>query len=124
MNKHKKVFAFDVDETLTISNGSIAVENIKALYDAGYVVGICGNWSLFVKIVPEWNKMVSFIGQFYGYTSKTVFLSQLKDAIVADEYVMIGNDPAHFGNSNDIQAANEAGWQFVREDQFKLEDWL
>lgn len=120
----QRCFAFDVDETLEISNGPIKIADIKALYDAGHIVGICGNWSHFVKVVPEWYKMVSFIGQFYGYTSKTVFLSQLKSAINVEEYIMIGNDPAHFGNSNDIQAAKEAGWTFIREDQFNLRRFL
>ena len=119
-----KVFAFDVDETLTISNGPIPVDAIKALYDADHIVGICGNWSWFVKVVPNWNKMVSFIGQFYGYTSKEVFLTHLMNAIDADEYIMVGNDPAHFGNSNDIEAAYAAGWTFVREDEFILAEWL
>ena len=120
----QKCFAFDVDETLDISNGPISVSSIKQLYDAGHIVGICGNWSHFVRVVPNWNKMVSFVGQFYGYTSKTVFLTQLKNAIKVDEYIMIGNDPAHFGNSNDIQAAQEAGWTFIREDQFNLRRFL
>jgi hypothetical protein len=97
---------------------------VKALYDAGHIVGICGNWSLFVRVVPDWNKMVSFVGQFYHHMSKAEFLKYLKDAMVADEYVLIGNDPAHFGNSNDIHAAHEAGWAFVREDKFNLTDWL
>lgn len=38
---------------------------------------------------------------------------------MAGEYIMVGNDPAHYGNSNDIEAAREAGWKFIREDQFK-----
>ena len=120
----KRVFAFDVDETLDISRGPINHQVIKILYERDNIVGICGNWSHFVRTIPDWDKMVSFIGQFYGYTSKEVFLSQLKDAIVADEYIMVGNDPAHYGNSNDIEAAQLAGWKFIREDEFKLEDWL
>lgn len=122
--KKKIVFAFDVDETLDISSGPINHNVIKILYDLGYVVGICGNWSHYVRSVPDWHKRVSFIGQFYGYTSKEVYLSQLKSAIVADEYIMIGNDPAHYGNSNDIEAAKLAGWTFIREDQFKLENYI
>lgn len=119
-----RVFAFDVDETLIISKGPIPVSTIQRLYDNGDIVGICGNWALFVKVVPNWHRMVSFVGQFYGYTSKTIFLSHLKTNIKADSYIMIGNDPAHYGNSNDIQAAKEAGWTFVREDEFHLEDFI
>lgn len=113
-----KVYAFDVDETLEISNGPVPIKFIKALYDQGHVVGICGNWSLFVQQVPQWNKMVSFVGQFYHHMSKEDFLKYIKEAIYADEYIMVGNDPAHFGNSNDIQAAQLAGWTFIREDKF------
>lgn len=120
----KRVFAFDVDETLSISNGPINVKVLKILYDMGYIVGICGNWSHFVRVVPDWNKMVSFIGQFYGYTSKEVFLTQIKNSVQADEYIMIGNDPAHYGASNDIEAARLANWNFVREDEFRLENYL
>lgn len=120
----KRVFAFDVDETLDISNGPIPTSTVKTLYDLHNIVGICGNWSHFVRVVPDWNKCVSFIGQFYGYTSKEVFLQHLKNAIAADEYIMVGNDPAHFGNSNDIEAARLAGWRFIREDQFDIKEFL
>lgn len=118
------VFAFDVDETLSISSGPIPVETLKVLRSLGHIVGICGNWSHYVRTVPDWDNTVSFIGQFYGYTSKEVFLSQLKNAISADEYIMVGNDPAHYGNSNDIEAARLAGWHFIREDKFNLSDYL
>lgn len=120
----KIVFAFDVDETLDISRGPIPTSTVKKLYDSGYIVGICGNWAHYVRTVPDWNKTVSFIGQFYGYTSKEVFLKQLKSAIQADRYIMIGNDPAHYGNSNDIEAARIAEWEFIREDAFRIENFL
>lgn len=120
----KYCIAFDVDETLNISNGPINVKVIKILYDMNHIVGICGNWSHYVRTVPDWNKTVSFIGQMYGLVSKEAFLESLKQVIVADEYVMVGNDPAHFGNSNDIEAARKAGWTFVREDEFKLENYI
>jgi uncharacterized SAM-dependent methyltransferase len=119
-----RVFAFDVDETLDISNGPIGVKVIELLYNAGHIVGICGNFPQFIREVPNWNKMVSFIGQFYPLLTKDQFLTQIKTYVQADEYIMIGNDPAHYGNSNDIDAALKAGWTFVREDKFRLEDWI
>ena len=120
----KKLFAFDVDETLEISNGPVKISDIKALYDAGHIVGICGNWRLFVETVPEWNHMVSFVGQFYGLQTKAQFLDALYAATRAKIRVLIGNDPAHYGNSNDIEEAKKADWTFVREDLWKLEDWI
>lgn len=120
----KRVFAFDVDETLDISNGPINHEVLKILYDRNNIVGICGNWSHFVRSVPDWNKCVSFVGQFYHHMSKQDFLGYIKDAVSADEYILVGNDPAHFGNSNDIEAARLANWTFVREDEFRLEQYL
>lgn len=120
----KRCIAFDVDETLTISNGPIDPKYIKALHDAGQIVGICGNAPLFVRAVPEWEKYVSFLGQFYPHMTKETFLQWMKAAVVADEYVMVGNDPAHYGASNDIAAARTAGWRFVREDQFRIEDFF
>lgn len=121
---NKTLIAFDVDETLEISNGPISIESIRTLYNEGYIVGVCGNWKKFVAEVKDWNKYVSFIGQFYGIQSKSHFLSNLKNSIPATRFIMVGNDPAHYGNSNDIEAANEAGYEFIREDLFKLEDFI
>ena len=124
----KICFAFDIDETLTISGGPIKPKVIQILHHHGHITGLCGNWSLYVEKIPSWHDHLSFIGQFYGYTSKEVFLSQIKSAIsrsgTCQRFIMVGNDPAHFGNSNDIEAARLAGWEFVREDQFRLEDYL
>jgi hypothetical protein len=124
----KICFAFDIDETLTISGGSIKPAVIKVLHGLGHITGLCGNWSHYVASIPSWHEHLSFVGQFYGYTSKEVFLQQLKDAMMrtgnVGRFIMIGNDPAYFGNSNDIEAARLAGWEFIREDQFRLEDFL
>ena len=118
----KCVYAFDVDETLDIARGPIPVSAIKQLYDAGHIVGLCGNWHFFVKTVPDWNRMVSFVGQVEQ--TKTTFLTQIKKHVQADAYIMVGNDPAFYGNSNDILAAKEAGWIFYRECDFDVSKHL
>jgi hypothetical protein len=114
----KLIYAFDVDETLEISRGPVKIEDLRELVRRGHVVGICGNWMVFVNSVPDWNEIASFLGQML--MSKADFLRQLKTYIKADGYVMVGNDPAHYGGSNDIQAAAEADWKFYREDQWDL----
>lgn len=121
----KRVFAFDVDETLEISNGPIKISDLETLYNNNdNVVGICGNYPLFIREVKNWNKITSFLGQLFPLLSKEQFLIEMKTNIKADEYIMVGNDPEHYGNSNDIDAAKKAGWIFIREDKFSLEDWL
>lgn len=118
---NKIVIAFDVDRILNISNGPIDIENMKLLKDAGYIVGICGDWSLFVRLVDNWNDYVSFIGQWQqaGQT-KTEFLKEFKQYIKADCYVLIGHDPTHYDYSYDIKAVKEAGWGFIRKDHFNI----
>ena len=110
------VYAFDVDETLTISNGPVSPEQLERLHNEGHVVGICGNWAGFVQSVPGWQRYINFLGQME--MSKPAFLSQLKVFIPALRYIMVGNDPAIFGNSHDKQAAEMAGWEFIREHDF------
>ena len=123
----KIVYAFDVDETLEVSNGPIKIQDMKDLKSWGHIVGICGNWSYFVSKVPDWHTFCSFIGHYYiprteSWVMKSDFLLQIKNHVPADAYVMVGNDPAHYGHSDDIGAAREANWIFIREDQFHLND--
>jgi len=122
---------FDCDETLEISNGPVKLQSLVDLRIAGHVVGICGNWGLFVKI-PGWQHIASFIncclvvqdqnGNIYG--DKAWFLSELKKYIPADEYVHVGNE---FGRTNSLgfvcgshdgDAARKANWRFLLEDEF------
>jgi hypothetical protein len=113
----RNVYAFDVDETLEVSDGPVAIEALRTLRDEGHVVGLCGNWAVVVRAVPEWHRVVSFLGPFQA--PKADFLVQLRLHIPAIDYVMVGNDPrTGWGNSEDRAAAEEAGWRFIREVDF------
>jgi hypothetical protein len=111
-----KVYAFDIDETLEVSNGPVTMASVRALADEGHIVGLCGNYGVVTRIVPHWNKYISFIGQML--MTKRDFLTQVGMNLTGTEYVMVGNDPAHYGASNDIEEARAAGWRFIREDEF------
>jgi hypothetical protein len=111
------VFAFDVDDTLDVSNGPVTVAMLRELVEQGQVVGLCGNWAVFVRAVPDWQRVISFLGPL-GVT-KAEFLMQLRLHVPAADYVMVGNDPeTGYGSSLDRSAAAEAGWRFVLERDF------
>jgi len=110
------IFAFDVDHTLEISDGPVALTALERLRAQGHVVGLCGNWALVVRQVADWPQLVSFLGPIA--CTKVDQLAHLKRYVPADDYVMVGNDPAIFGNSPDRDAAAEAGWRFLREAEF------
>jgi hypothetical protein len=111
------LYAFDVDHTLEVSDGPVPIAALGALRKEGHIVGLCGNWAVFVRSVPEWHRMVSFVGPFQ--LSKADFLVQLRLYMRASEYVMVGNDPpTGWGKSADREAAEEAGWRFIREADF------
>lgn len=122
-----KVYAFDVDDTLEVSNGPVTVSQLVQLRQQGHVVGLCGNWGVFFIRVPEWYQLIQFFN--YGQV-KNVFLSELKRMIPgADEYVMVGNighlDAATYGipptgGSDDMSQAAGAGWRFIKESDFHL----
>ena len=111
-----KLYAFDVDETLTISGGPVHVVKLRALHNNGHVVGICGNFAVLTAKVPDWHRFISFIGQME--MSKPAFLTQLKRHIPAEEYIMVGNIPGVSGSSADQPAAAEAGFRFISEADF------
>jgi hypothetical protein len=115
------VFAFDVDETLEVSGGPVAVAALRELVQAGHVVGLCGNWGVFVRAVADWHRVVSFLGPL-GIT-KADFLIQLRQHVPAADYVMVGNDPTTgLGSSPDKEAAAQAGWRFILETDFARGD--
>lgn len=111
------IYAFDVDETLEVSGGPVKIADLIALKQAGHVLGICGNFHVGTNTIPFWAHLFSFLGSM-GMT-KTLFLEQIKTYCPpADDYVMVGNDDRFFGQSKDKQAADEAGWRFIREVEF------
>ena len=111
-----KLYAFDVDDTLEISNGPVRLEAMQALRNSGQIVGLCGNWGLFTRSVPNWYDRVSFIGPMR--LTKADYLIELRTYVSAESYVMVGNDPRIFGRSDDATAAREAGFRFIREFEF------
>lgn len=116
-----KVYAFDVDECLEISNGPVTLQSMMDLRIEGHIVGVCGNMHVFCN-VPGWHHLVSFLGQ--SYLTKEAFLHGLKVNIPADEYVMVGNIHGQKNSlgfvcaSRDSEAARIAGWRFIKEDAF------
>ena len=110
------LYAFDVDDTLEISNGPVRLADLRALRESGHIVGLCGNWGLVTRNVPDWHERVSFIGPVSG--SKADFLIQLRTYVSAQRYVMVGNDPRIWGASDDVTASREADFKFIREVEF------
>lgn len=126
-----KLYAFDVDETLEISNGPVKLQSLMDLRKQGHIVGVCGNWGLFVK-VAGWQHIASFLncciqasdqqGNVYG--DKGWFLAELRKYTPADEYIMVGNvfgrvNSLGFtcGSHDDVGAA-KGGYRFIVEDDF------
>lgn len=112
-----KIYAFDVDETLDVSGGPINTSDLLRLKREGHILGICGNFHVGTHRIGVWPDLFSFLGPM-GMT-KAGFLEQIKTYCPpADDYVMVGNDDRYFGQSKDRQAAEEAGWRFIREHHF------
>ena len=86
-----RLYAFDVDDTLDVSRGPVVTESLRALRDEGHIVGLCGNWAMFVRAIPDWHRVVSFLGPFD--VSKAEFLIQLRTYVPASDFIMVGNDP-------------------------------
>jgi hypothetical protein len=111
-----KLYAFDVDETLEISSGPIKLADVRALKKQGVIAGICGNWPVLVKSVPNWQEFLCFLGPSGG--EKHTFLAEVRMKIPASEYVMVGNIGGVSGASRDSEAARRAGWRFIKESDF------
>lgn len=130
-----KAYAFDVDECLETSKGPVTVAMLKRLHDEGHVVGICGNLSAFLPRCPDWHRFISFTMNFdfgfngwygMGLVPKVVWLHCFQHVACPglDEYVMVGNvfgrvnSSGHACGSHDDEAASQAGWRFILEDDF------
>ncbi len=111
-----KVYSFDVDETLEVSDGPVTLGMMASLRDEGHVVGLCGNWAAFCQRVMGWQHLVSFMN--CGGTSKETHLAQLKTYIPADDFILVGNILGVSGASDDQGAALRAGWRFIKESDF------
>ena len=131
-----KVYAFDVDETLEISNGPVTLKSMVDLRVDGHAVGLCGNWGLFTQVVPGWQHLISFLNcapplfiQQLNETypvrmDKAWFLQELKRYVSAEEYILVGNIKGEKNclgfvcGSEDREAAKIGGWRFIKEDDF------
>ena len=132
-----KVYAFDVDDCLETSNGPVTVQSLRDLRKEGHIVGLCGALCRFLQKVSDWYEFISFTLNFdfgfngwygpqFGLIPKAIWLHCFQHATFpnADEYIMVGNV---FGEKNslgfvcgshDSEAAIQAGWRFIREDDF------
>lgn len=115
-NGRKIVYAFDVDETIEVSAGPVPLSALAELRKSGCIVGLCGNWAVFVERTPNWQEYVSFMGP-HG-TPKETFLESMRASLKADEYVMVGNIKGVSGASDDQGAAERSGWRFIKESDF------
>ena len=126
-----KCYAFDVDHTLEISGGPVTLQSMMDLRNECHIVGLCGNWGLFCQVVLGWHHIVSFVNCSAVFNQggvvvgdKTWWLGHFKQYVKAEEYIMVGNI---FGERNslglicesrDNEAAEQAGWRFIKEDLF------
>lgn len=110
------VYAFDIDETLWFSPapGPITYEMVKAVKDAGHVVGLLGQWAhnRALDREPRWHALFSFVGMVPWSNNKHLFMAEWKQYVAADDYVMVGNRP------QDEICAQLGGWRFVGEAEF------
>lgn len=122
------VYAFDVDDTLEIGvpAGPVKVEQLMLLKSRGHIVGLCGNYGIVFARVHGWWNLFSFWNLELG---KLECLAQVKRTIDAnytmygvpkiEHYVMVGNDGDGEHVSCDKDNAQEAGWEFVAEKDFR-----
>ena len=111
-----KVYAFDVDDTLWVSNGPVTLGMCEELMSHGHVLGLFGNWAMVVQNFYSWHWIFHFLGPMA--MTKDNFLSQIKQYMPAEDYIMVGNIPGRGGPSNDKLAAELAGWRFIEEVEF------
>ena len=110
------VYAFDIDETLEISGGPVTLDSVAELAHSGHIVGLCGNFAVVTRQVPGWHRMFSFIGPMA--MPKDAFLLQIREYVLAEDYIMVGNILGQSGSSDDLGAARRAGWRFICESDF------
>jgi hypothetical protein len=110
------VYAFDVDETLEVSNGPVKLVDLAKLREDGHIVGLCGNWAMVTLHCPGWHHICSFVGP--CGIEKHDLLRQMRQYIPGHDYVMVGNILGISGASDDRGAAERAGWRFIKESEF------
>ncbi len=112
------LYMFDVDETLEVSYGPVTLGQLMRLRNQGHIIGLCGNWGLFVNVVKNWHILISLLGAWPGMR-KHEFLTHVKGLIPADRYIMVGNVNPSNAPYSDRDEALIAGWEFIEEKDFK-----
>jgi hypothetical protein len=126
------ILACDVDDTLAIQGapfpGPVILNDIMIMRNQGWITGICGNFQVLFKFFPDWYKFFSFYGPTKllspkpaDHMYKHVQLIDIKDDMLAERYVMVGNKRGtpgvRTGSMDDVQS-KLAGWEFIREEDF------
>jgi len=112
------LYLFDVDETLEISGGPIKIQQLINLKKEGHIIGLCGNWAVFVNRVGGWHHLISLFGP-QGWPRKHMFMIVCRQVIPADRYIMVGNVNPSNAPYSDKEEAELAGWEFIEERDFK-----
>lgn len=111
-----KLYSFDVDHTLWISNGPITPTMLLELRQEGHILGLCGNFAAVTLQVEGWHNVFSFVNA--GHATKDPFLIGLRTFVKADEYIHVGNTGVIPGQSDDLGAAQRSGYRFISENAF------
>jgi hypothetical protein len=119
-------YAFDIDHTLEISNGPVKLSQLVNLRNQGHIIGVVGNFGLFMDVVVGWHQLICFWNIQEGM-DKAATLRWVKRSLDRplmhhthiDHYIMVGNEGTGWPMSADKEAATAAGWEFIKEEQFK-----
>ena len=113
-----KIYAFDVDDTMEMSGGPVTISMVENEYRAGNLIGLLGNWMLAIQSWSDWWIAISFL-YFQGDSpsgEKDYWMWVIKRAVIAQEYVMVGNGPGL--GYNDKAASERGGFRFISENDF------
>lgn len=103
----KGIIAFDVDGTLEISNGRIPIKHLFDLKEAGFIVGVVGNWKLAIEHI----KGLDFYQA--GIPNKAEILRALGKGKAFKLYV--GD------TEEDRRQSRIAGWNFIHVSEYVFE---
>ena len=113
-----KVYAFDVDDTLEVSNGPVTMASVLQLRQEGNIVGLCGNFEPVIRVLGQLKQHDPFSFVWLMDIPKESFLRALRGVLPAEDYVMVGNIFGLSGGSDDAGAAERAGFRFIKESDF------
>lgn len=109
------LYLFDVDDTLEVSGGPVKITDLVDLKNKGHTVGLCGNWSVAVNRITNWQVLFSCVGPVDNTGSKAPYMRQLMTYLPKyDRYILVGN----ITPSTDSLFAAQAGYEFILEKDF------